>query len=125
MRAAGRATGSAAEAFGVELEFRDSAAESITVHTQLASSFALVSVAVLQDSQDELLLEFANCFGISNAASIHLHYESFQLIFHDASLRYEFVMALNYFGCCLCYRCVLADAPALYAAVSIRPRSAA
>ena len=86
MGAARRTAASVAQGFSVELEFGNSAAEGVTVHAELAGSFALVAVAVLQDGENELLLEFADGFGIGNAASVHVHNQSFQLIFHDASL---------------------------------------
>ncbi len=84
--AARRTARAAAQSFGVELEFGDGAAESIAVHAQLAGRLALVALAVLQHGENELLLEFADGFGISDAALVHLHDQSFQLIFHDASL---------------------------------------
>ncbi len=84
---AGRATSPIAEAFGVEFELRDRAAQSVAVHAKLARGLALITIAVLQDRKNEFLLEFANGFGVSDAASIHLYDKCFQLIFHDASLR--------------------------------------
>lgn len=99
MRTARRPSRSAAKSLGVKLELGDGAAESIAVHTQLAGSLALVAVAVLQNRQDEFLLELANGFRIRNTASVHLHHQGFQLIFHDASLSaMSFVMALRYVG---------------------------
>ena len=86
MRAAWRTACSVAKSLGVELEFGDRAAESVAVHTELASSLALISVAVLQDRKDKFLFEFADGFGVGDTASVHLHHKSFQLIFHDASL---------------------------------------
>ena len=87
MGAARRTAPSVPQGLGVELEFGNGAAEGVAVHAKLAGSFALVSVAVLQDRENELLLEFADGFGIGNTASVHVHNQSFQLIFHDASLR--------------------------------------
>jgi hypothetical protein len=87
MGAARRTAPSVAQGFGVELELGNSAAEGVAVHAELAGSLALVPVAVLQDRENELLLEFADGFGIGNTASVHVHNQSFQLIFHDASLR--------------------------------------
>ena len=74
MRATGRAARSATQSLGIKLELCNGAAESITVHTKLASSFALISITVLQDRQYEFLLEFANRFRVGNAAAIHLHH---------------------------------------------------
>ena len=48
MRAAWWAANAVAQAFGVQLKFRDGAAERIAVHAQLAGSLALVAFVVLQ-----------------------------------------------------------------------------
>ena len=82
-----RTAPSAPQGFGVELELGNGAAEGVAVHAKLARGFALVPVAVLQHRENELLLEFADGFGIGNTASVHMHNQSFQLIFHDASIR--------------------------------------
>ena len=90
MSAARRAPRAAAQSLDVELQLGDGAAESIAVHAQLAGGLALVALIFLQHGQDESLLEFANCFGIQNAALVHLHDQGFQLIFHNASLSSTF-----------------------------------
>lgn len=75
-----------AQALHVELEFRDGAAERVPVHAELARGLALVPVVFLENRDDEPLLEFANGFGIQNAALVHLKNECFELILHSASL---------------------------------------
>src|ERR1700685_4581315 len=74
MRTARRTAGSAAKPLSIKFELCYGAAESITVHTKLASSLALISVTVLQDRQYKFLLELANRFRVGNAAAIHLHH---------------------------------------------------
>src|SRR5271165_6138431 len=85
VRATRRPACSRAQFFGVEFELRDSAAESVAVHAQLARGLALVSLAVLQHGQNEFLLEFTDGFRISDAALVHLQNQSFQLVSHNAS----------------------------------------
>src|SRR5271165_6554299 len=84
--AARRTAGSSAQFFDVQLEFGDGPAESVAVHAELTRGFALVPVTVLQHAKNEFLLEFTDGFGISDAALVHLHDQSFQLVFHSASL---------------------------------------
>ena len=84
---AARRPASPAQRFDVKFEVGKVAAERVAVHAKLTGSFALVPVDVLQDRKNELLFEFADGLGISNTAPVHVHNQSFQLIFHDASLR--------------------------------------
>lgn len=70
----------------INLELGDGAAEGVAVHAQFAGGAALVAFVFLQDGKDELLLEFADRLGIQDVAFVHLHDQSFQLIFHGASL---------------------------------------
>jgi hypothetical protein len=75
-----------AQTLCIQFEFVDSAAQGVTVHTQLACGLALVSFAVLQYRKNESLLEFTYAFGIGYAVLVHLRNQRFQLIFHNASL---------------------------------------
>src|SRR5882672_7680672 len=62
--AARRALASIAELADIDLQFVDSAAQSVAVHAQFAGSAALVAFVLLQHGQDEALLEFTHAFGI-------------------------------------------------------------
>ena len=84
--AARRPARTVTQAFGVQLKFGDGAAQGVAVHTQLARSLALVALAFLQHRENESLLEFTHAFGIGYAVFVHLQDQSFQLIFHKASL---------------------------------------
>ena len=92
VRAAGRTSRAATKGLDIELEFSNGATESIAMHSELAGSLALISFVLLQDGEYEFLFEFANCFAVKNAALAHLHDQSFQLIFHKASLMNPFRM---------------------------------
>lgn len=81
----------------INLELGDGAAEGVAVHAQFAGGAALVAFVFLQDGKDELLLEFADRLGIQDVAFVHLHDQSFQLIFHGVSLsmrRWQLVRAV-------------------------------
>ena len=51
-------------AFHVQLEFRNRAAQGIPVHAELARGLALVPVVFLENRDDESFLEFTDGFGI-------------------------------------------------------------
>lgn len=53
------------------------------MHPQLARSFALVAVILLQNSEYEALLKFPNSLRIEDSTFVHLHYECFKLILHS------------------------------------------
>src|ERR1019366_3797998 len=86
MGAARRPARTMTQAFGIQLKFGDGTAEGVAVHAQLARGLALITLAFLQHRENESLLEFAHAFGISYAVFVHLQDQSFQLIFHNASL---------------------------------------
>src|SRR5271165_5335343 len=113
--AARRATRAAAQFSDVEPELGDGAAESVAMHAQLARGLALVSLAVLQHGKNELLLEFANGFGVGDTTFVHLHDQSFQLVFHSASLCFSMpnrIEVPTFFHRC----CAMAHAPVPFAA---------
>jgi hypothetical protein len=83
--AAWRTPPGVAQGTQIQLQFIDSAAESIAVHPEYAGSFALIAVIFLKYGDDEPLLEFPYGFGIQDVASVHLHDQSFELILHDGS----------------------------------------
>ena len=85
-RAAGRTAGPRAQGPDIEVQLGDGAAESIAVHTELAGRLTLVAFVVLQHRKYEAFLEFADSFGVENAALVHLENQGFQLVFHSASL---------------------------------------
>src|SRR5215467_8004960 len=60
--AAHRTSGAIAELPNIKLEFGDSAAQGIAVHTQFACGFALVAFVLLKNVHNEALLEFTNRF---------------------------------------------------------------
>src|SRR5438874_6482144 len=74
------------ELTNIKFEFSDSAAQRVAMHSELPGCAALVALVFFENSCDEALLEFPDCFGIKNVALIHLVYECFQLIFHRISL---------------------------------------
>jgi hypothetical protein len=84
--AAWRTARSGAQPLGVKLQLGDGAAESIAVHPKQAGGFALIAFAVLQNGENKAFLEFAHRFRVRDSALVHLHDQSFQLIFHNASL---------------------------------------
>ena len=86
MGTARRSARTVAHALGIQLKFGNGTAKGVAVHTQLARGLALVSLAILQHRQNEPLLEFTHAFRIGYAVLVHLQDQSFQLIFHDASL---------------------------------------
>src|ERR1039458_5093109 len=86
MGAAWRPARTVAQALGIQLQLGDGTAKGVAVHAQLARGLALVSLAVLQHRENESLLEFTHAFGIGDAVFVHLQDQSFQLIFHNASL---------------------------------------
>jgi len=98
--AAGWALYAVAELADVNLQFADSAAESVAVHSKFAGGAALVTFIFFEHSQNETLFEFSHAFGIKNVAAVHLQDECFQLIFHEHfSLCYEFFYGTAaYFG---------------------------
>ena len=72
----------------INLQFRDRAAEGVTVHAQFSGRPALVAFVLLENGEDKSFFKFAHSFGVKNIASVHLQDQRFQLIFHDASLSF-------------------------------------
>src|SRR5579875_2011030 len=95
------------------------------MHTQQTGSFALIAIGVLHDSKDEFLFEFADGFRIGNAAAIHVHNQSFQLIFHDALSANVCPVVPQVMVCRRCCCPPLKHARERCAATSSRPKSAA
>src|SRR5260370_18027348 len=77
---------SVAKLANINLQFTDSAAERVAVHSKLAGGAALVALVLFKHGGYEASLEFAHCLGIKDVALVHLLYECFQLIFHGISL---------------------------------------
>lgn len=71
----------------IELVGIDLAAERIAVNAQNFGGARLISVRAVQHALDETLFELANGLVEKNPAFHHLYDESFQLIFHDGTLR--------------------------------------
>ena len=86
MSAARRPANPTTQTLRIQLQLGNGAAEGVTVHSQLACCLALVSLAVLQYGENKSFFELTNAFRISYAVLVHLQDQSFQLIFHDASL---------------------------------------
>src|ERR1700677_1329648 len=73
----------------INLQFRNSTAESVAMHPQLTGSATLVSVVFLQHGENEPLLEFAHCLRVQNVAFVHLQDECFELISHGILFLFE------------------------------------
>src|SRR5437016_1970426 len=71
----------------IELVLIDLAAQSIAVNAKNFDRAGLVAVRAVQNALDEALFEFADRFIKQYPALHHLIDESFQLIFHDDTLR--------------------------------------
>jgi len=56
-----------AERANVEIQLWKRAREGVAVHAQRPGSFGLILLKVAQDRENELLLEFAECFRVRNA----------------------------------------------------------
>src|SRR5712692_5343436 len=76
-----------AVAVGIELVLIDLAAQRIAVNAKNFSRAGLIAVCAFQNALDEALFEFADGFVKQYPALHHLTDESFQLIFHDGTLR--------------------------------------
>src|SRR5271165_1020902 len=87
--AAWRATRTGPQHSYVKIQFRNGAAERVTVHAQLPGRLTLIALVFLQHGHNESLLKFADGFRVENSALVHLQNQGFQLVFHSASL-YEF-----------------------------------
>ena len=70
----------------IDLQFVDSAAQSVAMHAQFTGSAALIALVFLEYGKDKSLLELAHALGVKNVALIHLQNQCFQLIFHGSSL---------------------------------------
>jgi len=71
----------------IELVFIDLAAQGVTVNAKNFGGAGLVAVRTVQNALDEALFEFTDRFVKENTALHHLVDETFQLIFHDGTLR--------------------------------------
>jgi len=86
-----RLAGTAAVAVRIELVLVDLAAQCIAMNAKNLGGAGLVPVFSVQYPLDKTLFEFANRFVEQNSAFYHLIHKPFQLIFHDVTLRDEFV----------------------------------
>jgi hypothetical protein len=73
----------------IELVLVNLAAQGVAVYSQNFGGAGLVSVRPIQHAFDEALFEFPDGFVEQDSALHHLIDETFQLVFHDGTLRYE------------------------------------
>jgi hypothetical protein len=71
---------------GVQLELGHGAAQGIAVHSEFLSRLALVALVMRKHFQQKAPFEFAHCFGVGDAACVHLTHEVIQFTFHRVPL---------------------------------------
>jgi hypothetical protein len=72
---------------GSELVLVNLAAQRVAMDAEDLRSAGLIAVGPLQDALDKALFEFSDSFIEQNPTLYHLGDQSFQLIFHDRTLR--------------------------------------
>ena len=73
----------------VEMILRDFTAQGVAVNSQDLGGAALISLGVLENSPDKLLLELRHSFFEQNSTLDHHSDQRFQLLFHLCMLRSE------------------------------------
>src|SRR5713101_3177735 len=67
----------------VYLQAVDHTTQRITVHAEILGRSNLITLLLLQDCKNEALFELTHRLRVPNAILVHMHYEIFELNFHD------------------------------------------